>query len=165
MGNIKDYFEADFLLEHIVFILIALESSSKYNLYYLIHCVPFNLPLSYSTEFTSLQLLSVFLQPHTKTYIFRYSLPSCFRCPWVFHFKTCFVMFMFASLRACHIPSPYSLCVLMLTSTGWCLDIFYNSTLLIVLGHLFFRIFLRHFPTNTWTGFMDVDVSIQVSDP
>lgn len=63
-------------------------------------------------------------------------------------------MFMFSSLRACPIPSPYSLCVLMLTSTGWCLDIFYKSTLLIVLGHLFFRMFLRHFLTNTWASFM-----------
>lgn len=137
MGNIKYYFEADLLLEHIVLNCTSKLIKIHVYLYYLIHCAPFNLPLSYSTEFTSLQLLSVFLQPHTKTYIFRYSLPSCFRCPWVFHFKTCFVMFMFASLRACHIPYPYSLCVLMLTSTGWCLDIFYKSMLLIVLGHLF----------------------------
>lgn len=159
MGNIKYYFEADLLLEHIV--LNCTSKLIKIYLYYLIHCAPFNLPLSYSTGLTSLQVLSVFLQSH----ILRLFVAFLFRCPCGFHFKTCIVMFMFSSLRACPIPSPYSLCVLMLTSTGWCLDIFYKSTLLIVLGHLFFRMFLRHFLTNTWTSFMDVDVSIQVSDP
>lgn len=66
MGNIKYYFEADLLLEHIV--LNCTSKLIKIYLYYLIHCAPFNLPLSYSTGLTSLQVLSVFLQPHTKTF-------------------------------------------------------------------------------------------------
>lgn len=66
MGNIKYNFEADLLLEHIV--LNCTSKLIKIYLYYLIHCAPFNLPLCYSTGFTSLQVLSVFLQPHTKTF-------------------------------------------------------------------------------------------------
>lgn len=111
-----------------------------------------DLPLSRFCQFSCSPILRLFVA-------------FLFRCPCGLHFKTCIVMFMFSSLRACPIPSPYSLCFLMLTSTGWCLDILYKSTLLIVLGHLFFRMFLRHFLTNTWASFMDVDVSIQVSDP
>lgn len=73
------------------------------------------------------------------------------------------MMLLCGFLRVC--PNQFHLRVLIVLSTGCCLVFLHKSVLLFFSGHLIPRMILRHLFTKTWTDFIAVDVSLQISDP